>query len=61
MTELKADFARALPSGMDDATYQEIEDALDKVCAPSLKNGKWLTLAERVLELEPFLDESLKL
>jgi hypothetical protein len=50
---LRADFARALPSGMDDSTYQQIEDALDRAEAPTQDGGRWLTLAERVAALAP--------
>lgn len=47
--ELKADFTRSHPSGMDDCTYEQIENALDRADAPI--NGpdrKFLTLAQRV-------------
>lgn len=56
---LKADFTRSHPTGLDDVTYEQIELALDKVNAPMLDGVRWLTLAERVLALEPFLDERL--
>jgi hypothetical protein len=44
---------RALPGGvMDDATYSDIETALDRVEAPCTNGeGRWLTLPERVLAL----------
>jgi hypothetical protein len=53
MDELKADCLRLLPGGkMDDSTYEQIEDALDKIEAPATgPDGRWLTLAERILAL----------
>lgn len=51
---LTADFVRALPGGkLDDATYEAIEAALDRVEAPcrSADGSRWLTLPERVLAL----------
>jgi hypothetical protein len=49
---LTVDFAQALPDGrLDDATYEKIEAALDKADAPSTKNGKWLSLHERIAAL----------
>lgn len=53
--ELKPDFLRALPGGtMDDSTFQDVEDALDRAGAPCRADGdkgRWLTLAERVAAL----------
>lgn len=47
--ELKADFSRSHPSGMDDCTYEQIEFALDRADAPiNGPDGKFLTLAQRV-------------
>lgn len=47
--ELKADFTRSHPSGLDDATYSQIEDALDRADAPIIgPDRKFLTLAQRV-------------
>lgn len=49
MTELTADFTRALPGGkLDDATYEAIESALDRAGATIQDGPRWLTLAERV-------------
>lgn len=51
---LTADFVRALPGGkLDDATYEAIEAALDRVEAPcrSADGTRWLTLPQRVLAL----------
>lgn len=52
---LKPDFLRALPGGaMDDTTFQDVEDALDRAGAPCRADGdtgRWLTLAERVAAL----------
>ena len=49
-TPLTCDFAQALPGGkLDDSTYGNIEDALDKIEAPAKDaNGKWLSLHERI-------------
>ena len=50
--ELKADFTRSHPSGMDDSTYEQIEDALDRADAPIIgEAGRFLTLAQRVAAL----------
>lgn len=47
-----ADFARALPGGqMDDSTFEAIEDALDRADTPSMIDGRWLTLPERIAAL----------
>jgi len=48
--ELKADFLKALPSGqLDDSTFEQIEDALDRAEAPMQGDGdRWLTLPERI-------------
>ncbi|ATC34078.1 hypothetical protein CA606_18050 [Caulobacter vibrioides] len=47
--EIDPDIARGLPGGQVDlATYEAIEEALDKANAPVTANGKFLTLAERV-------------
>lgn len=47
--ELVADFTRSHPSGLDDSTYEQIEDALDRADAPiNGPDGKFLTLAQRV-------------
>ena len=51
---LKADFVRSHPSGFDDCTYEQIEDALDRADAPITgPGGKFLTLAQRVSALQP--------
>lgn len=51
--DLKPDFLRMLPGHkIDDSTYEQIENALDKIDAPSrAANGDWLTLAERILAI----------
>jgi hypothetical protein len=51
---LQADCTKLLPGGkLDDATYQQIEEALDRADAPCrAKDGKWLSLAERVSTLQ---------
>jgi hypothetical protein len=51
--ELTADMAKALPGGqMDDSTYSQIEDALDKIEAPMCDAvGRYLTLVERIAAL----------
>lgn len=51
---LSAHFVRAPPDGkLDNATYEAIEAALDRVEAPcrSADGARWLTLPERVLAL----------
>lgn len=49
---LTADFTQVLPGGkLDDATYEKIEDALDRADAPCRLAGRWLTLPERVTAL----------
>ncbi|MEP9376154.1 hypothetical protein ABLE91_05530 [Aquabacter sp. CN5-332] len=50
---LTADFTKVLPGGMlDDATYETVQDALDKADAPCQgTGGKWLTLPERIAAL----------
>jgi len=50
MSELTADFTRALPGGkLDDSEYEAIESALDAGDAPcQAGDGRWLALAERV-------------
>lgn len=47
---LTADFTRVLPPGvLDDSTYSDIEDALDRAEAPvTAAVGRFLTLPERV-------------
>jgi hypothetical protein len=51
-TDLTADFVRTLPGGaLDDATYSDIETALDLVDAPCTGSGRWLTLPERIKAL----------
>jgi hypothetical protein len=46
---LTAEMTRGLPDGkMDDSTYEQIEVALDRVCAPCKMGTKWLTLAQRI-------------
>jgi hypothetical protein len=51
---LTADLTRGLPGGkLDDSTYSQIEDALDRIGAPMKSEGRWLTLAERVAALRP--------
>lgn len=52
---LEANFTRSLPGGkMDDSTYEQIENALDKIEAPMRSpEGKWLTLVERILAIGP--------
>lgn len=53
-SDLKADFVRSHPSGLDDSTYEKIEDALDRADAPITgPDGKFLTLAQRVDALRP--------
>jgi len=50
--DLKMTCARLLPGGkMDDSTYEQIEDALDKIEAPMTEGGRWLTLVERILAI----------
>jgi hypothetical protein len=52
--ELRADMTRALPGVMDDATYGQIEDALDLADAPIREHGetgRFLKLHERVAAL----------
>lgn len=47
--ELTATCTKLLPGGkLDDSTYSEIEDALDRIEAPMTDGGRWLTLAERI-------------
>lgn len=47
--ELKADMTKVLPGGkLDDSTYSQIEDALDKIEAPMKDGTRWLTLPERI-------------
>lgn len=54
--ELKPTMMRALPGGkMDDSTYAAIEDALDRIEAPMVGSGRFLTLAERIQALTPDL------
>ena len=50
---LTADFINAFPDGTRDAsTYGDIENALDKVDAPSQHpTGRWLTLPERIAQI----------
>lgn len=50
---LTADMTKALPGGaLDDTTFQQIEDALDRADAPMRdESGKWLTLSERIAAL----------
>ena len=60
---LTATMTRALPSGtFDDATYEQIEAALDAAEAPSIDKGRWLKLHERVAALArratPSVDET---
>lgn len=56
---LTADFTRALPGGkLDDATYEAIEDALDRAEAPCTIDGRWLTLPERVDALARSIPET---
>jgi hypothetical protein len=55
--ELTADFTRALPGGLDDATYEQIESALDAIDAPiRTPDGVWLKIHERILALRPDAD-----
>jgi hypothetical protein len=50
--ELTATCQKLLPGGIvDDATYAEIEDALDRAEAPSIVGGRWLKLHERIAAL----------
>jgi len=48
--ELTADFVQTLPGGkLDDATYDKVESALDRLDAPcQAEDGRWLSLHERV-------------
>ncbi len=49
---LTVDCLRSLPGGaIDDSDFEKIEDALDRIDAPSMKDGRWLTLAERIAAL----------
>jgi hypothetical protein len=59
MNDLKPDFLRSLPGGqIDDSTYEQIEDALDKINAPLRSpGGQWLTLRERVLAIGEEIDQ----
>ncbi|MGY3393404.1 hypothetical protein ACVWW6_005995 [Bradyrhizobium sp. USDA 3311] len=51
-TELTCEFAQMLPGGkLDDSTYEKIETALDNADAPCTKDGKWLSLHERIAAL----------
>jgi len=44
--------AKLLPGGaLDDCTFSQIEDALDKAEAPMTNAGRWLTLPERIAAL----------
>lgn len=46
------DFTRSLPSGLDDASYSQIETELDRIGAPIRDpDGRWLKLHERVAAL----------
>jgi hypothetical protein len=50
--ELTATCQKLLPGGVvDDATYAEIEDALDRADAPATVGGRWLKLHERIAAL----------
>jgi hypothetical protein len=50
--ELTATCQKLLPGGIiDDATYAEIEDALDRADAPATVGGRWLKLHERIAAL----------
>lgn len=50
--DLTCDFAQSLPGGkLDDSTYEKIETALDRADAPCMKDGKWLSLHERIAAL----------
>jgi hypothetical protein len=46
---LVADFVNRFPDGsMDASTYGDIEDALDRIDAPSVEGHRWLTLPRRI-------------
>lgn len=45
----KYDYINPLLGGIvDDSTYEQIEQALDKILAPARKDGKWLSVVERI-------------
>jgi hypothetical protein len=52
---LTADFTKTLPGHVpDDASYEQIESALDRIDAPSVgEYGQWLKLHERIAALSP--------
>lgn len=46
------DFVNRFPDGSaDPSTYGDIEDALDRIDAPSVDGSRWLTLPQRIAAL----------